>query len=280
MADFVEEELSSPSKEKASRFYSHLKTDEQRELFLWKYKDVTRDAILEMEKDFIKHNKTGTGELNEHEALRLFEDRGLVKTVREMRDMFVNIDYDGNHMISFIEWCCAWFDKDYEELNDFSDEEARLAALEEAKAAGMEAEKVLGDIEIARKKKEDEAAARALEIENESKLTGVQGMRAFFFRQVEGVSDKTKTNEQTIKEEFARRKALREAKAKAASAEAEARKVKSPEEVAEEAYKSARRSSMVRHQSDKMQADMEKAARQMRKDELNAKWGGSSSKSP
>lgn len=283
MADFVDEKVETPAEspsKQATRFYSHLKVDEQRELFIWKYRDVTRDAVLQMEKDFIKHNKTNTGELNEHEVLRLFEDLGVTKTVREMREGFVNVDKDGNHKISFIEWCCAWFEKDYEELNNFTDQEAREAALAEAKIAGAEAEKVAEEIELAKKKKEEEAAKRAKDLEDESKMTGVSGMRAFFSRQVESVSDKTKTNRETIQEEYARRKALRDAKAKAANAEAEARRVKTPEEVAEEAYKSARRSSMVRHQSDKLKADMEKAARQARKEQLNAKWGGSSSKSP
>ena len=59
-------------------------------------------------------------------------------------------------------------------------------------------------------------------------------MKAFFHRQVEGAQDVTKTNEQQIKEEAARRKALREAKAKMNEAILNANKVKSAAEIAAE----------------------------------------------
>jgi hypothetical protein len=133
----------------------------------------------------------------------------------------------------------------------------------------------------AKLKKEEEAAARAKQIEEESKLSGVAGMRAFFFRQAESTQDATKTNEETIKEEYARRKALREAKAKAAEAALDASRNKSPEEIPEDDYKNARRQSMARQASDKQLKESEKAERAARIKALNEKWGvGNSAKSP
>lgn len=256
-----------------SSFYSKMKIDEQRELFCWKWSSVDRSAVLEQEKGFIEHNKTGTGELDEHEAATFFEDIGIVKTAVEIRETFGAMDADGNHLISFIEWCCAFFEKDFTELTNFTDEAAREAAMAEAKAAGEIAKKAEEEMRAAAEKKEKEAAERAKALEDESKLTGVAGMRAFFFRKVESAQDSTTSNKESIQQEFQRRKALREAKAKEAQAQAEANKVATVEEVADQAYKSARRASLVRHQSEKEKAELEKIQRQARKDAMNAKWG-------
>lgn len=56
-------------------------------------------------------------------------------------------------------------------------------------------------------------------------------MKAFFARQAESSQDTTKTNEQQIKEEAARRKALREARQKMNEAILNLNKTKSAEEV-------------------------------------------------
>ena len=122
--------------------------------------------------------------------------------------------------------------------------------------------------------------------------TGVAGMKAFFFRQVEGASDVTKTNEQTvsfksqrctlysfllvqIKEEAARRKALREAKQKMNDAIMNADKVKSAEEVAKEMKVQAEKQALSEAEALKKKDEDEKAARAARKAALNAKWSGS-----
>jgi Ca2+-binding EF-hand superfamily protein len=94
----------SPDKQVDTRFYSKLAIDQQRELFLWKYPDIKREAVLTSEAGFIKHNLTKSGQLDEHEAAMYLEDMGVAKTGSEIRQMFVNMDKDGNHLISFVEW--------------------------------------------------------------------------------------------------------------------------------------------------------------------------------
>ena len=136
--------------------------------------------------------------MDDHEAMMLLESRGEVKTVVELRNMVKEIDKDGNHLVSFIEWCCALYNKPFEALNDFADEGARQAALTQARAAGDKARAVEAAIQ---KAKEDEIAAankRAEELEKESKLTGVAGMSAFFSRRIESAGDTTLTNEQKV----------------------------------------------------------------------------------
>lgn len=75
--------------------------------------------------EFKKFDLTHTGELDEHEAMMLLEHRGETKTVKELRAMVKDMDADGNHQLSFIELCCAVYDKPYAALNDFADEGAR-----------------------------------------------------------------------------------------------------------------------------------------------------------
>jgi FKBP-type peptidyl-prolyl cis-trans isomerase len=101
-------------------------------------------------------------------------------------------------------------------------------------------------------------------------------MKAFFARQVEAAGDSTKTNEQQIKEEAQRRKALRDAKHKVIEAEKEANRVKTPEEVAKDLQLEADRRKRLEEAEKKKQEEEEKAARTARKAALNAKWGGSS----
>mmetsp|Transcript_31172 Transcript_31172/g.44801 ORF Transcript_31172/g.44801 Transcript_31172/m.44801 type:complete len:317 (+) Transcript_31172:68-1018(+) len=262
----------SSSISQASKFYSHLTVEEQRELFLWKYRDISRESVTDMMKEFMKHDIGQKGHLDEHEAMMLMEHRGIVKTAKELREMMSTMDIDKNHKLSFVEWCCAFFERSYEELNNFSDEDARQAALLTAKSMGEEARKLELEIEAARLAKELEAQQRAEALERESKMTGVAGMRAFFFRQVEGATDVTKTNEQQIKEEAARRKALREAKLKMTEAIQNASKTKSPEEIAAEVAKEAERQKEAELAAQRQKEEDEKAARAARKAALNEKW--------
>jgi Ca2+-binding EF-hand superfamily protein len=107
--------------------------EEQRELFLWKFKDVSRTDINERLAEFKRFDFGNKGELEEDQALMLLEYRGETKTFLELRAMVSDMDSDGNHRISFLEWCCALYQKNYAELDDFVDEEARQAALASAK---------------------------------------------------------------------------------------------------------------------------------------------------
>lgn len=79
---------------------------------------------------------------------------------------------------------------------------------------GDKAKEVELAIELAKQALIDKEIKKAEEIEAESHLSGVKGRAAFFKRQAENTGDVTKSNEQRIKEEAARRKDLREAKAK------------------------------------------------------------------
>lgn len=98
-------------------------------------------------------------------------------------------------------------------------------------------------------------------------------MKAFFARQAEGAVDVTKTNEQQIKEEAARRRALRDAKIRMNEAIQNLNKVKSAEDVAREVALAAEKAAADEAAAAKRKEDDEKAARAARKAMLNAKWG-------
>lgn len=105
-----------------------------------------------------------------HEALVLLERRGTVKTAKELMDWVGGVDRDKNNLISFVEWCCAFYNKSYDELFTFVDEEAKQRALEEARIFGEEARKAELEIERAKQQKELQAQLRAAALERESKL--------------------------------------------------------------------------------------------------------------
>ena len=105
---------------------------EQMELILWKFgaaHSITREEITERLNEFLKFDRSNTGELEENEALQLLEYRGDTRTFRELRTLVAEMDLDNNHKISFVEYACAIYRLDYFSLNDFADEEARQAAL-------------------------------------------------------------------------------------------------------------------------------------------------------
>lgn len=108
--------------------------------------------------------------MNERNAAMMFEKRGSVKTGTEIRSMVEAMDKNKNHSLSFVEWLCAYFEKDYDELNNFIDEEAREVALAEAMKAGEAARIAEEQIEKAKLDKELQAQLRAAAIERESKL--------------------------------------------------------------------------------------------------------------
>lgn len=102
------------------------------------------------------------------------EYRDATKTAVELRQMIADMDYDKNHMLSFVELACAYFQQPFDELNNFVDEEARAAALEEARRA---ADRVKAVEEAQQKAKDEEerlAKERAERLEAESKLVTTQ----------------------------------------------------------------------------------------------------------
>jgi hypothetical protein len=120
--------------------------------------------------DFKKYALLHKTNMDYHEAMRMLEHRGEVKTAKELFQMIGHMDVDKNHRISFTELCCAYYHKSYEELFTFTDEDARRRALDEAMLAGEEAAKAEEEIEKARKQKELQAQLRAAALERESKL--------------------------------------------------------------------------------------------------------------
>lgn len=204
--------------------------EEQRELFLWKFRDVKREDVMVLYRvshfyspkivvcnalllivfilrsashnlcvqQFIQADKDRKGQIAEFEAMKMFERRGSIKTAVDLRKLVEAMDINHNHQLSLLEWLCAHFHKDFNELYNFVDEEARVRAIEEAMRWGEEMQKAQEEIEIAQKRKEMQAQIRAQALEKESKLKGVEGMRAFFLRKVESASDVTKTNEQQV----------------------------------------------------------------------------------
>lgn len=99
-------------------------------------------------------------------------------------------------------------------------------------------------------------------------------MKAFFARQVEGAQDVTKSNEQQIKEEAARRKAVREAKEKMNEAIRNANRTYTSDELAQQVLDAAQKRFEDEAAEAKRVEEEEKAARAARKAALNAKWGG------
>jgi hypothetical protein len=102
--------------------------------------------------------------------MRLLEHRGSVKTAKELMEMVGDMDRDKNLRVSFIEWCCAYYQKSYDELFNFVDEDARRLAVEAAMQFGEAARNAELEIEQAKKRKELQAQLRAAALERESKL--------------------------------------------------------------------------------------------------------------
>lgn len=247
---------------------------DQLEMFLFKFPDIARGDITHLLEEFQKHDKRQDGVLEKDEALMLFEHRGEVKTLMQMLTSVGDLDYDSSKGLSFLAWCCCHYKKSWVELHDFSDEGAYEAAMLAVKKAREAADAAKQAIEDAKKREEDAAAARAAELEAESKLTGVQGAACFFKRQMEGVQDETKSNEAKIKEAAASRRRLREAKQATKQAEEDAAKNKamSPEAVAAKlAEAKAEAERVEQEEKDKTKAE-EKARRAEFKKRMQEKF--------
>uniref|UniRef100_A0A7S0XEY3 EF-hand domain-containing protein n=1 Tax=Chromulina nebulosa TaxID=96789 RepID=A0A7S0XEY3_9STRA len=254
--------------------------EEQRELFLWKFDDVPRPEVNELVKDFKKRDVANKGEIEEIDVLLILEKRGNAKTATELRLAVADMDKDKNHKISFLELACAIFSKPFDELNNFTDEEARKAAFEKAMKLSEKAREAELEIEKAKEAEEKAAQDRAEAIERERNMTGVKGAAAFFKRQAENVVDETALNKQKISEEAARRKALRDAKQQLKEAMENANKSKSIEEVQREIKEATERAAEAEAAMLKAKEEEEKAVRAARKAALNAKWSGSSTPTP
>ena len=74
-----------------------------------------------MLKDFIRHDKGKKGHLEEDEAMMMLEKRGEVTSFIELRGKVRDIDLHEKRNLSFLEWCCAVFDKSWIDLHQRSD---------------------------------------------------------------------------------------------------------------------------------------------------------------
>lgn len=150
-----------------------LSPEDARELFLWRWKDVKRAELNEHLKEFKKFDLLQTGELEENHAMMLLESRGETKTARELREIFSKIDVNNNRKLSFLEWCCYLYDKDFQETNSFVDADARNAAMAEVQRAAEAARAVEEAAAKAKADEEERARLRAEELERESQLVSL-----------------------------------------------------------------------------------------------------------
>lgn len=110
------------------------------------------------------------GEIEELDILIILERRGNTHTATELRELVADMDKDKNKLISFLELCCAVFNKDYELFNNFTDEGSRKEALEKAMEASAAVREAEAEIEKAKRLSLAAAETRAAELERESKL--------------------------------------------------------------------------------------------------------------
>ncbi len=146
------------------------KLEEQRELFLWKYTDISRKDVNEMLKDFRRFDIGNKGGLDYYELMLLMEHRGCVMTATEIMGMVGNEYHDSSTRLSFIEWLCAYYMKDYQDMFVYVDEASRQAALDEAMKYTEEARRLELEIERSQQLREMRASIRAAALERESKL--------------------------------------------------------------------------------------------------------------
>jgi hypothetical protein len=220
-------------------------TEMQAEFFLLKFNkdgDVSRGSVFDLLNQFNKFDKRAKGELEEDEAMMLLEARNSTKTFTELRAMVAEIDYDKNRRLSFLEWCCAIYNKDWKtlhspsvdpeeikqalelqaqaeeqlnkaaaqwELSQREDEEKKFQSslanmnAEQAAAAKSQHERELADRDAAIKaKKEAEQAAKKAALAQ----AGVKGAAAKFHYAAKDTADTTMDNASRIKAEAAGRK--------------------------------------------------------------------------
>jgi len=233
-------------------------TSSQVEFFGIKFPDVKRDLLHKLRSQFDQFDSKKRGELEDDEAMRLLEHRGETKTVKELRQMFSKLDLDGNHKLSFLELCCAMFNKSWETLHaasgdpDQVDSLKKLASqandhlarqaeeLKKATEASNEAkqkhehahahhqkaaeEKAKLEADLAEKKRIEDEKHKKDEESKKAQLNqgGAKGKAAMFQFAAAATVDTTKDNAERIKKERAEAKARQELDKKAADAKKEA----------------------------------------------------------
>jgi hypothetical protein len=212
----------------------------------------------------MKHDIKKAGCLDEHEAMMFLEHRNETKTALELRALMAEIDKNKDRKVNFLEWCCFYFNKSYEELNNFTDDEAREKAMKAAAEAAAMIKAAQEKIEAAKKKEEEDAAKEAAEIEAEKGMSGVKGAAAFFKRQGTNAEKSAMGNKERVQAEAARRRELKAAKEAEEKAKNEVVTTKTAEEIAAEIAEKARIAEEERAAAEKAEKDKEIAERKAR----------------
>jgi hypothetical protein len=162
-AEEIEEETFRPIHETAK-----LHTlEEQRELFLWKFPEVSRVEVTAMLKDFRRYDMSKKNGLDYYELMLLMEYRGCVMSAMEIMGMVGNEYHDSHTRLSFVEWLCAYFMKDYQEMFVYVNDSGKL---EEAMKYSEEARRLEEEMKRDEEMREMRASIRAAALERESKL--------------------------------------------------------------------------------------------------------------
>ena len=220
--------------------------------------------LLDVEQNFTKHDVTKTGFLDEHEAMMFLEHRNETKTALELRGLLADIDKNKDHKLNFLEWCCFYFNKSYDDLNDFTDEEARQKAMKAAAEAAAMIKAAEEKIAAAKKAEEDAKAKEEADIAAEKEMTGVKGAAAFFKRQAMNNEKSSMGNKERVQAESARKRELKAAKEAEEKAKKEVVTTKTAEEIAAEIAEKARIAEEEKAAAEKAAKDKEIADRKAR----------------
>tara|TARA_B110000208_G_C11742049_1_gene420296 strand:+ start:40 stop:1611 length:1572 start_codon:yes stop_codon:yes gene_type:complete len=125
---------------------------EQAEYFLRQFAqhtDVKRTTVKAMLKDFIRYDKGKKGHLEENEAMMMLESRGDPTSFVDLRGKVRDIDLHQKRNLSFLEWCCAVFDKSWIELHQRTDLVMTPEILAEMEAMRREMAEAMAEAEAA-----------------------------------------------------------------------------------------------------------------------------------
>jgi hypothetical protein len=247
------------------------------EKFVWRFKDIEREAIVNFANTYEIVVKLSIDKLNynldENTVARLYERLDNALSIPEIRCIFA-IYADDNGVkpkrLTFNQICCAFFNKTLDELENIPEDELRKLAIEDAISNSKETEAIEAAIEARKVKELDDERLKQEQLEAEAQLTGVASKQAFFKRQLSQV--KVETPEQKIRKEAALRKALKEAKKKEEEDATELFRGLSPEKKQEKLQHVMEKKLVNEIAVRERLEEEEKEARADRKMTLNAKW--------
>jgi len=246
----------------------------QAEFFLLKFPDVGRDHVMEMAEDFKKQDSRKKGELQEDQALRLFEIRKETKRYVELRKMVKDLVYDSRREFSFLEWSCIAYNKSWKELHAAGANQAEIdAAIARIREAEEKQERVEQE---ERRRKENIARQEAKDKQDREEQTGragVLGAASKFDWAGKDSKDTTQTNAERIKAEAAARKQTKDAIA--AKKQAEEDKIRAEKNSAEEMKRKQEEMKRKSEEDDRIAAEKEAERKARVQAALRKQFGGS-----